>query len=253
MTVTLLIEIIGAIGLVSYVLSYAMLQLGIIRGNDYTYPIMNLIGATFVAVSLINAWNLWSALISLAFGSFSIIGITRVYLHRRELEFTKAEQGFYDARFRLLSRLDMRRILERGEWFDGEKGDVLTTQSKPVTSLYYIQEGEVEIDVGGEIIAHVGEGEFIGELACLDRGPASATVRLSKPTRYFSISSEALNVLVKSNADLRAQIEFAFAGNIRSKLLATNQKLEQVLRDTRKRKTETLAKAAKRSNSGASD
>jgi len=230
MTSTVAIEIIGALGLINYVLSYALLQLGIIRGNGYIYPAMNLMGATFVAVSLLNSWNTWSALTSVAFTIFSIIGMGRVYLHSRELKFDPRESSIYHQRFPLLSRRDMRKILGQGAWVEGAPGDLLTTQGAPVTDLRYIYAGGVDILVGGQRIADVGTGELIGELACLHGGPASATVALNQPTEYFTIKSDALKALTKGNVDLRAQLEFSFAGNVQSKLVATNARLEAALK-----------------------
>ncbi len=229
-----LVEVIGALGVLSYVLSYALLQMGILRGNGYLYPLMNLLGASFVAVSLLTAWNVWSALISLSFGAFSIIGMTRVYLHRRELSFDPREAAIYHQRFPLLSRRDMRKVLSQGAWLSGTEGDTLTTQGEPVTNLRYIYEGGVDILVGGQRIADIGTGELIGELACMRKGPASATVVMNQPTEYFSISSDALKAMTKSNGDLLAQLEFSFAGNVQSKLVATNARLEAALKDLAK-------------------
>lgn len=239
------IEIIGAIGLLNYVLSYALLQLGIIRGNGYLYPAMNLMGAAFVAVSMLNSWNTWSALTSVAFTIFSIIGMTRVYLHSRELKFDPRESAIYLQRFPLLSRRDMRKVLSQGQWVEGAEGDVLTTQGAPVTDLRYLNEGGVDILVGGQRIADVGSGELIGELACMRKGPASATVVLNQPTEYFTVSTDALKALTKGNADLRAQLEFSFAGNVQSKLVATNARLEQALKALEAKSAPTKAKAAK--------
>lgn len=230
MTARLVIEIIGSLGVLSYVASYALLQLGIIKGSGYIYALMNLAGAVFVAISLLNNWNMWSALVSFAFTMFSLIGITRIYLSSRGLRLTPQEQDLWDQRFKTMSRGDLRRVLNKGRWVDGAEGDGLTQQGEPVTRLVYLSRGGVDIHSGGQRIAQVGAGEFIGELACMTKGPASATVTLNQPTRYFEVSSDALIKMAKSNPDLRAQLEFAFAGNIQSKLRATNRLLEQAMR-----------------------
>jgi hypothetical protein len=192
MSVEVLIEVIGLVGVASYVLSYALLQLGIIKGNGYIYPLMNLAGASFVAVSLLNNWNFWQLMISIAFGTFSIIGMTRVYLANRKLSFTDEESTLYEQRFAMLTRGDMRRVFQLGTWVDGDTGATLTHQGKPVDNLAYLLSGGVDIIVGSQKITEVGPGEFIGEMASLDGGPASATVKLNQPTRYFAIPSDAL-------------------------------------------------------------
>ena len=231
MTVELLIEFIGSLGVLCYVGSYALLQLGIIRGSGYFYALMNLGGALFVAISLINNWNTWSALVSLAFTIFSLIGIYRIYMASRNLRFDAEESGLMRSRLATLPPSNVRRFLSKGRWIDGDVGTPLTEQGQPVTMLRYIAEGQVDVIVGGQRIAQVGAGEFIGELACMQQGAASATVVLSAPTRYFEISSQALNGLIKGNPDFCSQLEFSLAGNIQSKLIATNALLEQALKE----------------------
>ena len=113
---------------------------------------------------------------------------------------------------------------------DGDGGEVLTQQGAPVEARSYLAAGGVDIDVGGQIIAQVGPGQFIGEMACMTSGAASATVRLNQPTRYFSAPSDALRRLVKRNPDIAPHLDLAFSGNIRSKLMATNTVLEKTMK-----------------------
>ncbi|WP_106607989.1 cyclic nucleotide-binding domain-containing protein [Shimia abyssi] len=87
----------------------------------------------------------------------------------------------------------------------------------------------MNIVVGGNVIAELGSGEFIGEMACLAKGPASATVEINQPSRYFSISSDALNGLIRKNAEIEAHLEAAFAHAVRAKLVATNARLQAAL------------------------
>ena len=66
-------------------------------------------------------------------------------------------------------------------------------------------------------------------MGCMTSAPASATVRVNQPTRLFAISSDTLRHLVKRNADFGPHLEYAFSGNTRAKLMATNARLQQEL------------------------
>ena len=223
-------EIAGAIGVALYLCSYAALQAGWIRGNGYLYAGLNMAAAGLVLVSLAANWNLSAAVIQISWITISVVGITRVWLLTRALRFTPEEEGLIASRFATMRRIDARRLLDRGVWHDGAAGTGLTGEGEPVTHLVWLADGGADVIVGGQKITEIGGGEFIGELASLHRGPASATVVLNRPTRYFAIPSEAMQALIRNNPDLRAQLEFAFAGNIRSKLIATNARLEAVLK-----------------------
>ncbi|MEO0634537.1 MAG: cyclic nucleotide-binding domain-containing protein [Pseudomonadota bacterium] len=223
-------QIAGFAGVAFYLGAYGALQFGLVRGNGYPYALLNLAAAALVLVSLFASWNLFSAIIQISWISLSIIGMLRVWILTRGLRFNAEEQDLLNAHFPTLRKIDARTMLRAGHWRDLAPGDALTEQTLPVTQLSYIHTGGVDIEVGGQIIADVGPGGFIGEMGCMASAPASATVRVNQPTRIFAISSDALRRLVRRNPDLRPHLELAFSGNTRAKLMATNAKLEQSLK-----------------------
>lgn len=56
-------QIAGYGGVVFYLSSYGLLQMGVLRGNSYTYAALNMLAAALVLVSLFRNWNLFSAII----------------------------------------------------------------------------------------------------------------------------------------------------------------------------------------------
>ncbi len=224
-------QLAGYGGVAFYLGSYALLQMGVLKGSSYTYAMLNLLAASFVLVSLLRSWNLFSAIIQISWITLSVVGIARVWVLTNMLRFTEEEKSFIAAHFPVLRPIDAKKLLETGTWLDGKKGHQLTRQGEPVTALSYLASGGVDIVVGDQTIAQVGPGQFIGEMACMTSGAASATVRLNQPTRYFSVPSEALRRLVKRRPDIAPHLDLAFSGNIRSKLMATNTVLEQAMKD----------------------
>jgi len=223
-------QIAGYGGVAFYLGSYALLQMGVVRGSSYTYAALNLLAAAFVLVSLFRSWNLFSAIIQISWITLSVIGIGRVWVLTNMLRFSDEEKELLDTRFPTLRPIDAKKLLDTGAWHDGKTGDALTEQGQPVVALSYLAAGGVDILVGGQVIAQVGPGQFIGEMACMTSGSASASVRLNQPTRYFSAPSEALRRLVKRNPDIAPHLDLAFSGNIRSKLVATNSVLEKTMK-----------------------
>jgi CRP-like cAMP-binding protein len=223
-------QIAGYGGVAFYLGSYGLLQLGLLKGSSYTYAALNLMAAALVLVSLFRDWNMFSAIVQISWITLSIAGIARVWFLTNMLRFNAEEQKLLTNHFPTLRPIEAKKLLDTGTWRDGEIGELLTQQGMPVDALTYLVSGGVDVDVGGQIIAQVGPGQFIGEMACMTSGPASASVRLNQPTRYFSASSDALRRLVKRNPDISPHLDLAFSGNIRSKLVATNSVLEKTMK-----------------------
>jgi CRP/FNR family cyclic AMP-dependent transcriptional regulator len=73
--------------------------------------------------------------------------------------------------------------------------------------MYIIQEGRVKVtklsDDGREkILEFLGEGDFMGEMALLERAPRSASVKTLSPVRLLALSRGDFLGLLRRSADL---------------------------------------------------
>ena len=66
---------IGIAGFLTYLAAFGALQMRLIDGNGMLYAIMNILAASFVLVSMIEAFNLASALISVSWIIIGLIGL----------------------------------------------------------------------------------------------------------------------------------------------------------------------------------
>lgn len=223
-------EAAGFVGVALYLGSYAALQAGFLRGGSYTYAVMNFLAASFVLLSLMADWNLWSAIIQISWIVISIVGLTRLWILKRALRFNAEEDLFVSSKFPAIDRVDARRFLNAGKWCDGQPGDYMTLQGQPVRNLYFIASGSARVEVDDQEIARVGADHFIGEMACLQKGPASATVRVAERSRYFTITSDAFEKVIRRWPDITPHVHYAFFGNTQAKLIETNRAYSEALR-----------------------
>lgn len=56
-------------------------------------------------------------------------------------------------------------------------GEVLFKKGDAAKHLYIVEKGELEVLDGDDVLATLGEGEIVGEMALVDGGTRSATVR----------------------------------------------------------------------------
>lgn len=89
-------------------------------------------------------------------------------------------------------------------------GDVLFREGEPGNVMFVIQSGAIRItkNVAGEerVIAVLGAGEFLGELAILNNKPRGATAVIIEPTRCLVIEAKTLEAMVARNAEIAMRL-----------------------------------------------
>lgn len=219
----LLYEVAGLSGVAFYLLSYGLLQTGVIGGNSYTYAIMNAVAATLVLISLMLHFNLASMLIQFSFIGLSLFGIVRVFFLTRAIRFNDEEKFLRIAKFPTLSAIDTRRFLKSGRWEDLASGTILTTEGEDVPALYFVSKGRVLITLKKRRVATVDPGGFIGEIGALSNDTAGATATALTDLRVFAISPSELLKLCERNPEIRVSLSTSISHELGQKLKNTNK------------------------------
>src|SRR3954453_9870164 len=84
---------------------------------------------------------------------------------------------------------ELDRLARHAEIVDFRAGDVLMTEGEAGHEFYAIIDGEVGVTSGGETLAKLGPGTYVGEQALLDPGPRTATVTALRDTQAVLLSS----------------------------------------------------------------
>lgn len=99
----------------------------------------------------------------------------------------------------LFSGLDKRQLLRLGQMTDEvdvADGRTLMRQGERGDELFVVIEGSLRVERDGEVIAHRGAGEFLGEIALVDEGPRSATVVAEGAARLLVVGHRAFHTLM---------------------------------------------------------
>ncbi len=85
------------------------------------------------------------------------------------------------------------------------KGQTITTQGEEGDEFYIIRNGLVEVSVSDgsglapRTVINLGTGQVVGEMALVDRGPRSATVRCVTDVTVNVIDREAFEQICQAN------------------------------------------------------
>lgn len=78
-------------------------------------------------------------------------------------------------------------------------GEVLCDEGDVGDALYVVIRGQLEVVVGAEIRGHIKAGEAAGEMALLDGGPRSASLRASDTMEIYAMDREDLLELLDAH------------------------------------------------------
>ncbi|MBM3578069.1 MAG: cyclic nucleotide-binding domain-containing protein [Alphaproteobacteria bacterium] len=81
------------------------------------------------------------------------------------------------------------------------RGALIVRKGDPAHSMYFIAEGEVEVELPHENV-RLGEGQFFGEMAVLQKTSRSADVRATAPTKLLVLDAYDLQTLTNRNPEV---------------------------------------------------
>ncbi len=108
--------------------------------------------------------------------------------------------------FEGLSKKQLRRISSLMTRIDRPAGQILTTEGQRGYEFFIVLEGDVEVRQGDRVIATRRTGDYVGEIALLDKRPRTATVVATTPVSVEVLSRREFVSLLAEVPELSEQI-----------------------------------------------
>lgn len=87
-----------------------------------------------------------------------------------------------------------------------EPGDAVFDEGDPGDQLYVIQAGRIELTrdggLGQRVVAHLGPGDFFGELGVVTGGPRTTRAEAVSPTRLIAFDRETLEAMCMEQPEI---------------------------------------------------
>lgn len=145
----------------------------------------------------------------------------------------RSDQGVHGAEVSFLDALDSEareRLLSVARPVQFESGATLARHGDPARGAYVLREGAVEAVVtlpGGEslTVARLGAGDIFGEMALLELGACTATIRATSGVEGWFIAHEDFRAIVSQRQPAAIRLQHAITTILAAKLAALNAQL----------------------------
>jgi CRP-like cAMP-binding protein len=87
----------------------------------------------------------------------------------------------------------------------------LTQEGAAGKELIILVEGEADVIRNGDLVAGLGPGDFVGEIALVTGQPRTATVRTRGPSRVLTMSAHAFRTLMHDVPSIQAHVLISVA------------------------------------------
>jgi CRP/FNR family transcriptional regulator, cyclic AMP receptor protein len=113
-----------------------------------------------------------------------------------------------------LSRKELTQLARVSEDMEVPAGTALCREGEIGHEFFVIVDGEIEISRNGKRVATRGGGEFVGEIALLEKTPRTATVTAKTPLRVFVLTDKDFRDLVNENPSVERKVLRALARRV---------------------------------------
>ena len=206
-------------------ISYLIIAISYWLTNIYWLRVTAVIGLCFEIAYfvLVSGGALYTGigwdLVFIAINAFHLLRLTR---ERLRVRLATDDGDLLRTLFDGLDDAQIGMLLNSSSWHKVPVGENLTSEGAPVPALMLIAAGQVSVAVGDTIIAQMGPGSFIGEMAFLTNGTASATVTATHPTRVMKIEQTRLKTLLVIDSQIAAVLHRLLGADLAQKLRARN-------------------------------
>jgi CRP-like cAMP-binding protein len=97
-----------------------------------------------------------------------------------------------------------------------DAGSTVADEGRTGAGFFVIESGEASVSVRGSERAKLGPGDYFGEIALIDDGARSATIRADSELRCYGLTSWEFRPLVEGNASIAWKLLETLAKRLRA-------------------------------------
>ena len=154
----------------------------------------------------------------------NVYHIAVILYEKRAVKMDDRNEELYQTLFKEMTPVEYLKISRAAEWVSLKSGQRIITQGMPVPDLYLIYNGTVDVIVDGDGVAHLKDGEFVGEMSFLTEKVATATCKVKYDTICLVWKQREFKELLKRNPSLYFTIQSVLSAQVSDKLVSSSKK-----------------------------
>ena len=111
---------------------------------------------------------------------------------------------------------DIKQIGALAELVDLPAGQVIVRQGATGHEFFIVADGALRVERDGQVINHLGPGEFAGEIALIDGGPRTASVVVDVPSTVLLLGHREFHSLLEQYPSIQLKILQTLARRVRA-------------------------------------
>ena len=160
-------------------------------------------------------------------GLFVLVNIYHISVllyEKRPVQMDDKNTELYNTLFKELTPVEYLKISKAACWKNYEPNDVLIRQQHLVPDLILIYNGTIDVEVDGNKVAELRDGQFVGEMSFLTEKSATATCVVKHPTECLVWKQQEFKDLLKRNPSLYFTIQSLLSAQVSSNLVSSSKK-----------------------------
>lgn len=162
----------------------------------------------------------WNAI----FVMVNIYHISVLLYEKRPVQMNDKNTELYNTLFKDMTPVEYLKISKAACWKTYQSGDVLIRQQHLVPDLILIYNGTIDVEVDGNKVAELRDGQFVGEMSFLTEKSATATCVVKHPTECLVWKQQEFKDLLKRNPSLYFTIQSLLSAQVSSNLVSSSKK-----------------------------
>jgi len=157
------------------------------------------------------------------FIAVNVYHIAIILYEKRQVKMDDKNQELYDTLFKEMTPVEYLKITKIAKWHHYKPGKKIIEQDHRVFDLNLIYNGTVDVEVDGNVVAELKDGQFVGEMSFLTEKPATATCVVKHDTEMLKWKQEQFKELLKRNPSLYFTIQSLLSSQVSSNLVSTSK------------------------------